>query len=182
MAFLCPLKLVDPAKLFSINCNNKSFFWEFSLCLYNALLSLLVFPLEYFLLNEMQWYIFFLAVFLLTECIFCTYKSPAVLILTTKKRILKEQGKKYWGWNWELGKSCFLPLAFFDGLLCALLDFEGIKINQSMSTRRWVECSRLIGKLTDTWTKRMGIPKRLEVWDKSHFTWLESGRMKGIHF
>lgn len=113
MAFLCPLKLVDPAKLFSINCNNKSFFWEFSLCLYNALLSLLVFPLEYFLLNEMQWYIFFLAVFLLTECIFCTYKSPAVLILTTKKRILKEQGKKYWGWNWELGKILFSSFSLF---------------------------------------------------------------------
>ena len=45
------------------------------------------FPLGYFLLNEIQWYMFFLTVFLLAECAFCTYNGPTVWVLSAKKRI-----------------------------------------------------------------------------------------------
>lgn len=52
------------------------------------------FPLGYFLLDEIQWYMFFLTVSLLAECVFCTCNGPAVWVLSAKIRIFKEEGKK----------------------------------------------------------------------------------------
>lgn len=44
-----------------------------------------LFPSGYFLLNEMHWYIFFLAVSFLAGCAFRTYKGPAVWSWVPKK-------------------------------------------------------------------------------------------------
>ena len=100
-----------------------------------------------FLLNETQWYMFFLAVSLLAECAFCTYNGPAVWVLSAKIRIFKEEGKKILRLKLcTMEKYYFLPVVFIDRLLYVILKFEGVKLNQFMSTRKWVECRRLLSK------------------------------------
>lgn len=110
------------------------------------------------------------------------YKGPAVWVLSAKKRFLKE-GKQILRLKlWTLKNYHFPPSACIESLLYHPLDFEGIKINQSLSTMKWVACRRLTSKLTDTQTERMGIPKGLGSMGQGPLSLRGEWENTGIHF
>lgn len=68
-----------------------------------------------------------------------------------------------------------------------MLNFEGLRINQPMSTKKGVACRRLMSKAPDT-QKGWASPKGCGSGGgeggegEDHRAWVEGGRTKGIHF
>lgn len=184
MAFLCPLKLADPAKFLSINYNNnnnKKFFRGVLSTFIMQFFSLLYSPWDIFYLMRYRDTHFSLLFFLGWVC-FCVYKSPSVLVLSAKKESSKKKEIHVWGWNCELEKSYFLLLGLLDGLLCAAI-FWGYK-DKSILCSQGSELSA-----DDQWInqahrdRKDGHPQRaVGMQEKGHLACLEGGRTTGIRF